>query len=91
MNQDVLVHILFKGHVQGVGFRATAFKIARELNLKGTVANLSDGSVEAYIQGQEDIIDQFLEMIKQHFANKITEVVQKRQPQSHIYDDFRII
>ncbi len=41
------------GRVQGVGFRYAARNKARELNLKGWVENLPDGSVRTSIQGEE--------------------------------------
>lgn len=56
--------IIFKGRVQGVGFRFQSFRIANDLNLTGSVENLSDGSVLAYVQGQKDNIDVFIEAMK---------------------------
>ncbi len=44
-------HILFSGRVQHVGFRYTAFYLARELYLTGWVDNLPDGRVEMEAQG----------------------------------------
>jgi len=49
----ILARVIFYGKVQGVYFRVnTQFK-ARELGLVGTVRNLDDGKVEAFIQGDE--------------------------------------
>ena len=56
-------HIIFKGRVQGVGFRYTALMIARNHNLTGTVENLYNGDVECYLQGEEKKIDQFIKEI----------------------------
>ena len=50
-------HYLFYGRVQGVGFRFTTYQKAKNLGLTGWVCNLSDGSVEACIQGEEKLID----------------------------------
>ena len=44
-------HIYFSGRVQHVGFRYTAFYLARELFLTGWVDNLPDGRVEMEAQG----------------------------------------
>lgn len=53
-------HIIFYGDVQGVGFRWRA-KYAAEINsVTGWVRNLSDGSVEAELQGNEPNIDKMI-------------------------------
>jgi acylphosphatase len=43
--------------VQGVGFRFFVLRRARGLELKGTVRNLSDGTVEARAWGDEAALD----------------------------------
>ena len=44
-------HIIFRGRVQGVGFRYQAMYAARDFGLTGWVANLPDGTVEMEVQG----------------------------------------
>lgn len=63
--------VIFKGHVQGVGFRYTACRIASQLPLTGYVRNLPDGSVEAVIQGQESDIQKCLTEIQHYFRSYI--------------------
>lgn len=58
--------IIFKGQVQGVGFRYTCQRIATELDLTGSAKNLDNGNVEVEIQGDEDKIITFIsKMLKQ--------------------------
>ena len=58
--------IIFKGQVQGVGFRYTCQRIATELDLTGSAKNLDNGNVEVEIQGDEDKIMAFIsKMLKQ--------------------------
>ena len=58
--------IIFKGQVQGVGFRYTCQRIATELDLTGSAKNLDNGNVEVKIQGDEDKIMTFIsKMLKQ--------------------------
>lgn len=45
-----------RGRVQGVFYRAFTRDIASQLGLTGWVRNLSDGSVEALIEGDRDEI-----------------------------------
>jgi acylphosphatase len=54
------VHVLVSGLVQGVYYRATAERVARELGLAGWVRNLPDGRVEAIAEGPEAAIDSFV-------------------------------
>ena len=62
---DVRKHMIFHGRVQGVGFRYTAKYLARSMNLTGWVKNLTDGRVEAELQGQAELVDSFVERISQ--------------------------
>ena len=57
-------HIIFKGRVQGVGFRITVYQQATRLHLTGWVRNLSNGDVEACIQGEWACIQQLIEHMK---------------------------
>ena len=58
--------IIFKGQVQGVGFRYTCQRIATELDLTGSAKTLDNGNVEVEIQGDEDKIMTFIsKMLKQ--------------------------
>ena len=69
--------IIFKGRVQGVGFRYQAKALADRIGLTGSVRNLYDQSVEVYIQGNEKEILEFFRGIENiNFAridNKIIE------------------
>ncbi|MCK5019798.1 MAG: acylphosphatase [Candidatus Peribacteraceae bacterium] len=45
--------IIINGRVQGVFFRATAKKVADELEICGWVKNTDDGCVEIHAKGDE--------------------------------------
>ena len=49
----VRAHLLIKGRVQGVWFRANTQQQANILGLKGWVKNLSDGQVETIFEGEK--------------------------------------
>jgi acylphosphatase len=55
------VHILIKGRVQGVFFRASTRDTAERLGLRGWVRNSPDGSVEAVFEGPRDMIDRAID------------------------------
>lgn len=49
------------GLVQGVGFRRTVARAARQLGIVGTVCNCSDGTVDIVAQGPSATLEMFLE------------------------------
>lgn len=51
-------YIIYKGQVQGVGFRWRLVQIANKYNLTGYCKNLNNGNVEAEVQGSG--VDEFL-------------------------------
>lgn len=55
--------MIFKGRVQGVGFRYTACMIANKLNLTGYVENLINEDVRVEIQGKQEEIDEFIHQL----------------------------
>jgi len=58
------IHLIIKGKVQGVFFRATAKDVADELNIKGWVKNTREGNVEITASGNKEHLDQFIQWCK---------------------------
>lgn len=54
------VRVVASGRVQGVFYRATCARLARDLGLGGYVRNLSDGRVEAVFEGPEDDVERMV-------------------------------
>lgn len=50
------VNVLVSGQVQGVGFRWSTCRAAREHGVAGWVRNLPDGRVEAEVEGEADAV-----------------------------------
>ena len=61
----------FAGHVQGVGFRYTAQRLAAGFAIAGYVRNLSNGSVELVAQGEADQVQAFLDAVAKRMAQYI--------------------
>lgn len=53
-------NVKFFGNVQGVNFRRNFAKLAKSLNLAGWVKNLPDGSVEAHIEGEPQVVQSMI-------------------------------
>jgi len=60
-----LRHVLIHGRVQGVGYRAWAEDMARQLGLQGWVRNRRDGTVEAVFAGPGDAVTKMIEACRQ--------------------------
>lgn len=54
------IHLVIRGRVQGVYFRASAVREAKRLGLTGWVRNRPDGAVELVAEGEEDQVKDFL-------------------------------
>lgn len=57
-------HAWIRGTVQGVAFRFYTKERARELGLVGWVANLPDGRVEAWIEGEAPAVEEMLAWLR---------------------------
>lgn len=56
--------VVVRGVVQGVGFRFHTLDRARLLGLVGWVCNRSDGTVETWIQGPTERVDDMLDWLR---------------------------
>ena len=83
-------HIIFKGHVQGVGFRYTSLRAASRNQLTGWVRNLPDGSVEMLAQGQSQDIDDCINDITESFGRYVRETQINEIPYNPRYTSFNI-
>jgi acylphosphatase len=57
------VEVLITGRVQKIGFRACIRKIALDLNVSGTVANLPDGRVTIHATAEAMILEKFISLV----------------------------
>ena len=53
-------HLVIRGRVQGVGYRYTMTRTAEALGVTGWVRNRRDGTVEAVVQGDEDLVERLV-------------------------------
>ncbi|HMS64182.1 MAG TPA: acylphosphatase [Ignavibacteria bacterium] len=86
------VNITVKGLVQGVGFRFFCKRKAIEYNLTGYVKNLFSGDVEIVIEGNSNLINDFLKDIKIGPLGAIVKsVLTEESDYQNEYSDFRIL
>jgi len=84
-------HVIFRGRVQGVGFRYTCRDIAARYEVTGFVRNVPDGTVEMFIQGDPTVIDNCIADIQSEFAGYVRDTQIEPATFSPRYADFRIV
>ncbi len=86
----IRLHAVFRGAVQGVGFRYTAVWESRAFDVTGCVKNLPDGSVELVAEGRRDEVQKFLERIQTVFKRNVRGMSSDWEPPTGEFDGFAI-
>ncbi|MHC2070696.1 acylphosphatase [Bremerella sp. T1] len=68
------MHVVFSGHVQGVGFRQTTTQIAKSFPVVGWVKNLPSGNVELVAEGSKSACSDFLAAIRDRMFEYINDL-----------------
>ena len=85
------VHLIIKGKVQGVFYRATAKDVADELGIKGWVKNTDDDDVEAMATGTEEVVQKFIDWCKVGPRKAAVEDVIVTRKEEKPFQDFKVI
>lgn len=83
-------HIIVRGRVQGVGYRAFASKIANSLGLYGYVQNRVNGTVEIEIEGNKEALDLFVTRCKVGPGWGRVDEIELTETQPHSNEKFRV-
>ncbi len=85
--------ITITGEVQGIGYRYFAEKEAQKLKLTGWVRNLPDGNVEITAEGEKNILENFVNILKtKHGWAKIDDIkISGTEIAKKEFSDFNII
>ena len=82
--------LIYRGHVQGVGFRYTTASIARRHSVTGFVRNLPDGTVELVVEGQGAAVDAVLADVAAAMQGHIASVDESEPTSGEIFRTFEI-
>lgn len=82
--------VLYSGHVQGVGFRYTAARLAERHAIQGYVKNLRDGRVQLVAEGNETTVMAFLQDVRSTMGDNIQAVQTTSCPPTNEFDGFSI-
>lgn len=61
MKNNVRVHVIVHGKVQGVCYRIETQRTAKRIGVTGWVKNREDGTVEAIFEGEKEQVNQAIE------------------------------
>lgn len=84
------VRVRIKGLVHGVSFRASMTRIAAELGVRGWVRNNPDGSVEAFLEGDDGDVKKVLDWARTGPPRARVDSVEVETEAPRNHRDFRI-
>lgn len=82
--------VLYRGDVQGVGFRWRASEAARGIAVTGYVRNLADGRVELVAEGAREEVERFLAGVRERMRGLIEAEEVSFSAATGEFPDFRI-
>jgi len=86
------VRVYYKGTVQGIFFRQFIKEHADKRGIRGFARNLEDGRVEAWFQGDSEMVDEMIEVCRigpRHSQVKQVEVKEEKWQDDFI--EFKIL
>lgn len=91
-DQRKALRVIFRGHVQGVGFRYTVLRLAQPYRtISGYVRNMPDGSVELFVQGPSYEAEAFInDVCTGPHASYIHETIRHPAAPTDRFTDFHI-
>lgn len=85
-------HYVVSGLVQGVSFRYYTRLEAEKLGIRGTVANLGNGDVEVFAQGDAESLMRFEAFLSRGSGSaRVSGVMKRELPAEFVFSDFRIV
>lgn len=85
------LQIKIKGRVQGVDFRASTKAVADQLKIRGTIHNEKDGTITVEAEGDDQMIEQFLEWCQEGPEYAIVESIEVDEAANKSYKNFEVI
>jgi acylphosphatase len=82
--------VVYRGMVQGVGFRYTARRIAARFPVTGYVQNLPDGQVRLVAEGSRGTLDRFLAAVQAELGRFIDDATPTIRPVTGEFRQFDI-
>ena len=91
MESELRLDLVIQGRVQGVGYRYSAKMEAESLSIRGSVQNLSNGSVVVTAQGEKEAMDKFVRWCYKGPPGAIVRNIEKIQGKTEEFSEFRVL
>jgi acylphosphatase len=92
MKDNIHLHAIFSGKVQGVSFRVTTQMYAVDLKVLGTVQNLTDGKVELFAEAPRMVLEELLKRLENDEGpSKIEKTEKKYSSEKNSFSTFKIL
>jgi acylphosphatase len=88
--KPVRCDVIFRGNVQGVGFRYTAIGVAKTCSVTGYVMNLRDGTVRMVAEGRKGDVTRLIQGVKAAMVGYIQEHAESWGPATGELFDFSV-
>ncbi len=85
------VHLIIKGKVQGVFFRASAREVAEDTGVTGWIKNKESGEVEAVVNGTDEQVRKFVHWCGQGPTRAVVTEVKETKIADQQFSTFRVI
>ncbi len=90
MAGQVTEQIFFSGIVQGVGFRQSTQRLAKDSLVTGYVLNLADGRVEMVATAEPAAIKRLIDRLRGLYGDAITDIERIPHAEPEKFSDFTI-
>jgi len=91
MKTELRLDLVIEGRVQGVGYRYSAKIKAESLGIRGSVQNLSDGSVFVTAQGEKGAMENFVRWCYKGPPGAIVRNIEKVQEKTGEFSEFSVL
>jgi acylphosphatase len=71
MADAIACHLIISGRVQGVAFRWETLRAAERFGVNGWVRNLPDGTVEGFLEGRRQAVEDLIAWCRQGPATAV--------------------
>jgi acylphosphatase len=91
MTKEACLHFLVKGKVQGVFYRDSTRRKAKELGVVGWIRNVNDGNVEGVVCGELDKVNELCKWLWSGPPSAAVSDVQVEEISFELHEDFEIL